>query len=162
MNEYEKQANDWAGKWGVTMTASKLGHFTHWEEDTDTRDVYEITLSRDTGGGVSLQMRLKFGQNLVNSRYDQTYSAGPYWRDVERKANGWPKHPGKAPTLYDVIACIQKYDVGTFEDFCGEFGYDTDSRRALSTFLAVQAEAADFARLCGPNADMREEAQEIS
>lgn len=157
MNEYEKQANDWAEKWGVTMTARKLGHFPHKEEDTDTRDVYEIALTKD-----SRRMTFRFGQSLFNSRYDRTYSAGPYWRGIERKANGGPKHPGKAPTMYDMIACIQKYDVGTFEDFCGEFGYDTDSRRALDTFLAVQAEAADFARLCGPNADMREEAQEIS
>jgi hypothetical protein len=28
------------------------------------------------------------------------------------------------PTLYNVLACLQKYDVGTFEDFCGEFGYE--------------------------------------
>lgn len=157
MNEYEKQANDWAEKWGVTMTARKLGHFAYHEEDADTRDVYEIALTRD-----SRRMTFKFGQSLVDSRYDQKFSAGPYWRGVERKANGWPKHPGKAPTLYDAIACLQKYDVGTFEDFCGDFGYDTDSRRALDTYLAVQAEVANFARLCGPDTDMREEAQEIS
>ena len=35
-----------------------------------------------------------------------------------------------------------------FEQFCGDFGYDTDSRKALKTYLAVQQEAADFRRLC--------------
>lgn len=30
--------------------------------------------------------------------------------------------PGK-PTMYDVLSCLQKYDVGEFDDFCKEFGY---------------------------------------
>ena len=44
------------------------------------------------------------------------------------------------PTSYDVLSCLQKYDVGTFEDFCSEFGYDTDSVKALKTYKAVQDE----------------------
>lgn len=44
------------------------------------------------------------------------------------------------PTAYDVLACIQKYDVGTFDDFCSEFGYDTDSRKAYKTYKAVLRE----------------------
>jgi len=43
----------------------------------------------------------------------------------------------KAPTAYDVLACLQKYDVGTFEDFCSEFGYDEDSRKAFKIYKAV-------------------------
>lgn len=30
---------------------------------------------------------------------------------------------GECPTEYDVLACIQKYDVGSIEDFCSDFGY---------------------------------------
>ena len=33
-------------------------------------------------------------------------------------------HNGKEPTAYDVLACVTKYDVGTFEEFCDEFGYE--------------------------------------
>lgn len=46
----------------------------------------------------------------------------------------------REPTPYDVLACITKYHPGTFEDFCGEFGYDTDSRKALATYEAVLQE----------------------
>lgn len=49
------------------------------------------------------------------------------------------------PTAYDILACLQKYDVGSFQDFFGEFGYDTDSRTAEKTYKAVckEFEAVD-------------------
>lgn len=33
-------------------------------------------------------------------------------------------HSGIAPTEYDVLACLQKYEVDDFTDFCNEFGYE--------------------------------------
>jgi hypothetical protein len=51
------------------------------------------------------------------------------------------------PTLYDVLTCLQKYDVGTFEDFCGEFGYDNNSRMAEKTYKAVVKEFKAMERL---------------
>lgn len=47
---------------------------------------------------------------------------------------------GEIPSAYDLLSCIQKYDVGAFEDFCSEFGYDTDSRKAEQTYQAVLKE----------------------
>jgi hypothetical protein len=43
---------------------------------------------------------------------------------------------GKDPSAYDVLACISG-DINTpdtFQEFCDEMGYDTDSRSALATF----------------------------
>ena len=37
----------------------------------------------------------------------------------------------------------------TFEDFCGEFGYDTDSREAMATYLECQEMATKVRRLLG-------------
>jgi hypothetical protein len=51
------------------------------------------------------------------------------------------------PTMYDVLTCLQKYDVGTFEDFCGDFGYDNDSRRAEKIYKAVCKEYQGMQRL---------------
>ena len=54
--------------------------------------------------------------------------------------------PGKlpvpqAPKGADVVSCLlsdaSSSDCG-FEDWCGEFGYDTDSRSALDTYLVCQ------------------------
>lgn len=62
------------------------------------------------------------------------------------------------PTLYDILACIQKYDVGSFEDFYGEFGYNEDSRKAEKTYKAVCKEFKAVERLFG---DVMEELYEI-
>ena len=46
---------------------------------------------------------------------------------------------GRSPTAYDVLACISG-DVtcpDTFEDFCADYGDDTDSRKAEVLFRRV-------------------------
>lgn len=44
------------------------------------------------------------------------------------------------PTAYDVLTCLTKSDPGTFENFCSEYGYDTDSRSAVRTYKSVRKE----------------------
>lgn len=56
----------------------------------------------------------------------------------------------KYPTAYDVLACITKNDPGTFEDFCSEFGYDTDSISASKTYEAVVKEWLKVSRFFTP------------
>lgn len=41
------------------------------------------------------------------------------------------------PSAYDVLTCITKYDPCSFEDFCSDFGYDNDSRKAEETYNSV-------------------------
>jgi hypothetical protein len=74
-------------------------------------DQYRITFSRD---GERLQ--LMFWNSLDDSR------------------------KGKTPQPYDVLAAITKNDPDTFENFCSEFGYDTDSRKAEKTYKLVVKE----------------------
>lgn len=53
---------------------------------------------------------------------------------------------GEEPTLYDVLTCLQKYDVGTFEDFCSDFGY-TNEREHGKIYDAVVKEFEAMERL---------------
>ena len=63
------------------------------------------------------------------------------------------------PTMYDVLTCLEKYEVETFEDFCSSYGYDTDSRTAEKIYKAVVKEYKGMLRVCGT--DVLEEMQEI-
>lgn len=57
------------------------------------------------------------------------------------------KKQDKAPSDYDILAAITKYDPCTFEDFCNEYGYDTDSRKAETTYQAVRKEFTDLSKI---------------
>ncbi len=168
VSEYVQQANTWAEKWDVKMSATFTGHRKYFPDDTDTRDTYSITLVRG-----DRSMTFDYGQSLQDSGYHGGKT--PYWREWIKIANAQraPKTyreraerdalaQGKAPDLYSVICCIEKYEPEPFADWCANFGYDTDSRKALATYLACQKNAADFARLCRGDEEMMHEAQNIS
>lgn len=57
---------------------------------------------------------------------------------------------GITPKPYDVLACLTNYDPGTFENFCGDYGYDIDSRKAYKTYKAVLKEWKNVERLFTP------------
>lgn len=65
---------------------------------------------------------------------------------------------GVEPTMYDALTCLEKYDPEDFENFCGNYGYDEDSRKAYRTYIAVGKEFEAVDRLFG---DIIEELQEI-
>lgn len=65
----------------------------------------------------------------------------------------------KEPEMYDILAYLQKHDPETFEDFCGNYGYDEDSRKAYKTYKAVCREWAAVERLFS---DCLDELQEIN
>ena len=56
---------------------------------------------------------------------------------------------GLRPTKYDILACLQKYDVGTFEDFCATFGHSVGSLESLKLHKDVVREYENVVRLFG-------------
>lgn len=121
----------------------------HFEGDKDKRDIYKITLKRE-----GRKYTFNFGQSINKSQYyqDKNIKERTYTLNGGNRTGGYKVHDlsfldtycdlikGVEPTLYDVLACLQKYDVGTFEDFCDCFGYDIDSRSAKKTYKAVVKE----------------------
>lgn len=116
MNTYEKQAQDFATKYGLTLKVGTPKYKKHFADDTTERWVFKCRLSR---GGKTYTFN--FGQSINDG--------------------------DKEPTMYEVLSCLQKYDVGTFENFCDEFGYDYDSRKAEKIYKAVCKEYEALTRL---------------
>lgn len=58
------------------------------------------------------------------------------------------------PSLYSVLSCLQKYDVGNFNNFCEDFGYDAENfdehgynQDSLRTYNAVVKEYTNVVRV---------------
>lgn len=163
MTDYQKQANDFLTKTGVSFEARFIKNDFYFDGDKEKRDIYEITLARG-----ERKIVFNFGQSLNDSRFYAQY--GRSKTDLDRKFLSTDKtillrelryilkfdfgtvisdkiHYPKAPTAYDVLAGLTKYDVGTLEDFCNEYGYDPDSKTADKIYHAVRKEFANVQRL---------------
>lgn len=168
MTNYEKQASDFLAKTGTTFEVKFDRNDFHFEGDNERRDIYDVTFKRGTRS-----FALKFGQSIVKSGI--RIGVGTDRSSAHFVVNDWQKYAkdGKAdriklslsgavpytlcsqdkiffpvaPTAYDVLACLTKYDPWTFEDFCSAYGYDPDSRTAKKTYKAVCKEWADVCRL---------------
>ena len=90
----------------LTIKIKFKEHGLYFDEDRDTRNIYEITIRRDNKA-----IKFKFGDSIKNAE------------------------EGKEPRVYDILTCV-KMDYNcpdNFKDFC-EYGYDEDSRKAETTF----------------------------
>jgi hypothetical protein len=116
--DYDKQAESFLQKTNTLFSVKFLKNDLYFADDKEARDIYEITLERN-----DRRYTFKFGQSIKCS-------------ELREK-----------PSAYDVLSCLTKSDVGTFEDFCSEFGYDTDSRKAEKTYKAVVDEYNNLKRL---------------
>jgi len=155
------EACDWVAKeFRIELEVKLLKYDKHFQDDTEKRDIYKITLKRG-----SRKYTFKFGQSVFHSgKYIGHKNLclnklGKYLFTEEevKKMPSFYKSPAhhdiklnknfEEPKLYNVITCLQKYDIGTFEDFCGEFGYDEDSLKAERTYNAVRDEYQNICAL---------------
>jgi hypothetical protein len=115
-SEYTKQANDFLANHGITFKATmtpdnKCPLFCDGKHMHGNR--HQVTLTRK-------EDKSRFTLMFWNSKNDARTS-----------------EPVQA---YDVLACATKNDPGSFYDFCNEYGYDEDSRKADKTYKAVVKE----------------------
>lgn len=111
--EYGQQAETFLTIHGLQFRATlKNTKPAPWADDTRYRPHYRVTISRPG-------KRLSFD----------------FWNSVDAGRTGKPL------TAYDVLACISSdaYTPDTFEEFCADYGYDTDSRKAHATFRRASA-----------------------
>lgn len=131
MNQYDKQAQDFADKHNVKLSILNVEHKSYEPLDDKecSRDVYTLKLSRGRKSHT-----FTFGQSIINSL------------------------KGIQPTMYDVLSCLTQYDPEDFECFCSNYGYNNDSISALKTYKSVCKEWKATEKLFG---DVLDELREI-
>ena len=173
-SEYEQQAEAFLKATNTEFKCEFLKHGKHFVDDKETRDIYRITLTRG-----KRSYTFNFGQSIVDSGFYYTKGRQVIQIDRSQLTNKnlvlWIKlrdydflnngksdkiHYPVAPTAYDVLACLTKSDPDTFENFCSEYGYDEDSRKAEKIYNAVLDE---WRNVCALFTDEEiEQLQEIS
>lgn len=153
MDEYIKQATDFLQKTYSKMKIEYVGLAVNKEwKEKEKRCLYEITLTSPRGS-----MIFDFWDSIRNTRI-RTMPFDAY--NVQANKELAAKKKAAVPSVYDVLACLQKCDPGTFENFCSDYGYDEDSRTAIRVYLAVQNEYTQLTRLFTP--EQMEELAEIN
>lgn len=160
MSEYQQQALDFLEKCNATMEIEFIGVETNmnWNEDTK-RNKYRFTITTPKG-----KMSGDFWDSIRNTeitlmtpeqycrKYYRQYHEGLMRHEQARIRKALQEEKAKAvPTAYSILACLQKYEVGTMNDFFHEFGYEVHSADDMFTFMntynAVVKEYCDLCRI---------------
>lgn len=149
MNEYEQQAINFLKECNATLTVnfSHIGKNELWD-DKDLREIYHFTITTPLGSYTSL-----FYDSVHN--YQQKLKAEKvlkehaWFRDMENHQQAI-KAKNHVPNAYDILACLDGYMPSTFEEFCWEYGYNTDSIRALKTYMECQKQYSGLSKIFTP------------
>lgn len=156
MSEYLKQAIDFLTKANAKceIEFGGVARNENWKEK-EKRNWYDVTITTPKG-----KMSFVFWDSIHNTKIIamtlEQYVEKKLRRRFEDMSYVEKKQAKKkleklkeeaVPNAYDVLACLEKYDVGTFEEFCAEFGYDDDSRIAERIYIAVVKEYKELTRI---------------
>ena len=151
ITNYNKEAQSFLDTKGITVSIQYTGFRKYFQDDKEERDTYSITLRRndktfsfDYGDSIINSMIRKY-----NSYLDYSYA---YNKDAKekrfynRKFMTWKIDRNdfndlkKWPSPYSLLCSISSdsYDIGTFQDFCDNFWYEADSRKAFDLYIKLQ------------------------
>lgn len=102
------------------------------------RESAYVTGAREFLERNGIEMRIVFKNRKANPMWEENYLRNCYsvytrntnsgegmrvvfWDSVYNTQNNI------TPTEYDILACLTKYDPGNYEDFCLDFGYETEN-----------------------------------
>jgi len=172
ISQYEQQAIDFAEKFNVSMTYHYTGHRARLDKYITAN--WMITLSRPGKKPYSFEFSTSVNDSWehIKEGTQFTFAPGlPHKIDIEKffaspqahkerfdYRGGTVRRKKIPPTIYDVLACVEKTEIGAFDDFCAEFGYSNDNIKAKETWEAVLKESWEIRRLF---ADCLEELSEI-
>ena len=121
MNDYTKQAEDFLQATGTTFTVIYQYTGPYFQGDKEKRDVFRFTLKNAKG-----EYSSTFGDSIRNTE------------DRAKRAKGYKK-----PSAYDILACLEKYEPDTFENWCRECGYDEQPLSEYPKVLKVWTDCVE-------------------
>lgn len=126
MCDYVQQAKDFLKSCNATMEINLIGREDPLWDEGCLHIKYEFTITTPLGS-----MSGPFYDSAYNSEYN-IYNV----------------------TEYDILSVLEKYDVGTIDDFVSEFGYEVyswdDVKRIQKTYNAVTKQYQDICRIFTP------------
>lgn len=132
--DYKKQGEDFLLETDVKMEVEHIGNDFYFDGDKDKRDIYRVTFKRK-----DRSFSIRFGQSMVKSKptEEELYRASDYGSTFYSKKYLAVKNRKEVPTAYDVLSCLEKHHPGSFGNFCCEYGYEEDSRKAFKIYQEV-------------------------
>lgn len=162
MAEYKQQVKDFLDKCNAKIHIVFVGkEINRLWDDNQTRNKYHFYITTPLGKMDGYFWDSIRNTKFTNMSYTEYHDAAirkshdavlpkdfptiPQFLEMKRKAR---------PSAYDILACLEKYDVGTIDDFINEFGYEvrkwSDVRRIEDTYHAVVKEYHDLCRIFTP------------
>lgn len=158
MFEYEQQAIDFLHKCNATMKIEYLGCMenTLWNDNVK-RNVYKATIITPKG-----KMNIRFWDSIHNTEIShmtkedyakkQFKCCYEYLTSIDKRKcieELLKKKAEAKPTEYDILACLEKYEVGSMDDFIYEYGYEIKSAKDISNFISTyNAIVEEYNGLC--------------
>lgn len=134
---------EYIAKHGLTMTASPL----KTRNDRLMGDLPFHWSCVITGRHGSMTVEFSMGKGHATEKSKRLHPLNPDF---------WPLR-SKTPTLVDVLECLS-LDASSvlnsprFEDWCADYGYDTDSRKAEEIYRACQGQTGQLRQVVGGEA----------
>jgi hypothetical protein len=132
-------------KLGITLTAKHIGT-VFAEKKGFSYDEWRVTLSHQ---GKTLENSYMTGLGHRKESISNPYKGQKCSLEFLAKHNATVT---VIPSIADVLFGLLMEAVSStesFEDFCGNFGYDTDSRKALETYLTCQETHSKLIKFLG-------------
>jgi hypothetical protein len=129
-NNYDKQADNFLSKYNLTLNVREAipQKMPLWCKEGEKHGInYFCSLVNKEGKAYSFD----FWGSIAEAESIRRY-------EVRRRR----------PSSYDILACLDTFSDGSsFEDFCNEFGYSTDSIMAEKTYKAVMKQVEGLKKI---------------
>ena len=154
LSETEQQVAYYLKEQGLHMKVIAMGQGKEKSGDQDWHfDRWMIQFDRNGANRIEAEYKTGLGHRVGPVMPLDVRTANQHSLHVHDwiNANVRPYPPCAASVLYSLLSDARCGADYTFDQLCAEFGYDTDSRRALEMYLACQETHQKLSKLFTSN-----------